>query len=139
MDCIFCRIVAGGLPAFKVYEDTATLAFMDINPLCEGHVLVIPKAHAPNLWEIEESALRDTIATVRTVARGLKSTLDLDSMNLVQSNGPWALQSVDHLHFHLVPRRKGDGVPLDWHLTVGNRDKIKRSGEKIAAALAARC
>jgi histidine triad (HIT) family protein len=138
MDCIFCRIVAGSVPAFKVYEDTATLAFMDINPLCEGHVLVIPKRHAANLWEIEESTLRDTIAAARIVARGLKSVLELDSMNLVQSNGPWALQSVDHLHFHLVPRHKGDGVPLDWHLTAGNRDKIKRFSEKLAADLAAR-
>lgn len=137
MDCIFCRIVAGSVPAFKVYEDTATLAFMDINPLCEGHVLVIPKQHAANLWEIDEDSLRDTIAAARTVAGGLKASLGLDSMNLVQSNGPWALQSVDHFHFHLVPRRKDDGVPLDWHLTAGNRDKIKRCGEKIAAALAA--
>lgn len=136
MDCIFCKIVAGAVPSFKVYENSAAFAFMDINPLCEGHVLVIPKTHWTNLWEIEEACLRDTIAAARVVAQGMKAALGLDSLNLVQSNGPWALQSVEHFHFHLVPRRQGDKVPLDWRLTPGNRDKIKAAAAKIAAAIA---
>jgi len=137
MDCIFCRIVAGTVPSFKVYEDSAALAFMDINPLAPGHVLVIPKRHAPNLWEIEDGSLRETMAAARRVALAMKTALGLDSLNLVQANGPWALQSVDHLHFHLVPRREGDGVPLDWFLTPGDHDKIKALAAKIASALPA--
>jgi len=137
MDCIFCKIVAGSVPSFKVYEDTAALAFMDINPLAEGHTLVIPKQHGANLWEIGEDSLRDTVAAARTVALGMKTALGLDSLNLVQANGPWALQSVNHLHFHLVPRRENDGVPLDWGLSPGNRDQIKAVADRIAAALQA--
>ena len=124
MDCIFCKIVAGSLPSFKVYENSAALAFMDINPLSDGHVLVIPKAHSANLWEIEEGSLRDTIAAARVVALGMKNALGLDSLDVVQANGPFALQTVEHLHFHLVPRRAGDRVPLDWELAPGNRDRI---------------
>jgi histidine triad (HIT) family protein len=135
MDCIFCRIVAGSVPSFKVYEDTSTLAFMDINPLCEGHVLVIPKVHSANLWEIGEAALRDTTAAARLVAQGMKAALGLDSLHVVQSNGPWALQSVEHFHFHLVPRRENDGVPLDWGLTPGDRAQIKAAAARIASAL----
>lgn len=134
MDCIFCKIVAGSVPAFKVYEDTAALAFMDINPLSEGHVLVIPKLHAPNLWEIDEASLHAATTAARIVAQGMKAALGVDSLSLVQCNGPWALQSVDHFHFHLVPRRENDGVPLDWGLTPGNRDQIKAAAARIASA-----
>lgn len=137
MDCIFCKIVAGSVPCFKIYENTSTLAFMDINPLSEGHVLVIPKVHAVNLWDIEETSLSDAIATARKIASGLRTALGIDSLNLVQANGPWALQSVGHLHFHLIPRREGDGVPLDWQLNPGARDQIKRVADKIAAAIKA--
>ena len=135
MDCIFCKIVAGTVPSFKVYENSAALAFMDINPLSEGHLLVIPKAHSANIWDIPEASLRDTIAAARVVALGQKTALGLDSLNLVQSNGPWALQSVEHFHLHLVPRRQGDGVPLDWQLTPGKLDKIKAVAANVAAAV----
>lgn len=135
MDCIFCKIVAGSVPSYKVYENTSALAFLDINPLAEGHTLVIPKPHAANLWEIDEASLRDTIAAARTVALGMKASLGLDSMNLVQANGPWALQSVNHLHFHLIPRKEQDGIPLDWGLNPGDHNKIKALAGKIAAAV----
>jgi len=135
MDCIFCKIVSGSVPSFKVFENSTTLAFMDINPLSEGHVLVIPKTHAANLWEIEDASLRETISTARLLAHGLKNALGLDSMNMVQSNGPGALQSVDHFHLHLIPRKVGDGVPLDWNLSPGNREKIKSVAAKISAGL----
>ena len=93
MDCIFCNIVAGEIPAFKVYEDANTLAFMDINPLTEGHLLVIPKAHQPNLFEAEDATLAAVMSTARKVANALKAALGLDSLNLVQANGKWAVQS----------------------------------------------
>ena len=137
MDCIFCKIVAGTVPCFKVYESTSVLAFMDINPLSEGHVLVIPKMHAANVWEIDETSIRDTAAAARMVSLGMRKVLSLDSMSLIQSNGTGALQSVDHFHFHLVPRKVGDDIPWDWPLNPGNRDKIKATADKIALALKA--
>jgi histidine triad (HIT) family protein len=137
MTCIVCKIVAGTVPAFKVFENSAALAFMDINPLSEGHLLVIPKAHAANLWDIDDASLRETVTVARLVALALKSALGLDSLNMVQANGPGALQSVDHFHLHLIPRKVGDGVPLDWGLTPGNREKIRAVAGKISAALPA--
>jgi histidine triad (HIT) family protein len=135
MDCIFCKIVAGNIPSIKVYEDAHTLAFMDINPLTPGHLLVVPKPHFVNLFDIEEGVLLQTMAAVRKVALGQRQALGLDSLNLVQANGRWATQSVPHLHFHLVPRRENDHAPLDWQLKPGNMDAIRRDGQRIAAAL----
>ncbi len=135
MDCIFCKIVAGAIPSFKVHEDAATLAFMDINPLTPGHVLVIPKLHSATLFETDDAVLRDTIAAAKRVAIGLKATLGFDSLNLLQANGLWAAQSVPHLHFHLIPRREHDGAGMDWKLVPGDKDAIRRLAEKIAAKL----
>ena len=132
MDCIFCKIVAGDIPAFKIHEDMAALAFMDINPLSEGHALVIPKRHCAGLFDADDLTLAATMAAARKVALAMRDTLGLDSLNMVQANGPWAKQSVPHLHIHLVPRREGDGVPLDWEQEPGDMETIKKLGDAIA-------
>lgn len=133
MDCIFCKIVAGEIPSFKVHEDDSTLAFMDINPLTEGHVLVLPKRHVTGLFDTDEETLTATMAAVRKMALAMKEALGVDSMNLFQANGPWAAQSVPHLHFHLIPRREGDGAGMDWPLKPGDMEAIGKLKEKIAA------
>jgi len=135
MDCIFCKIVQGQIPCVKVHEDGDTLAFMDINPLTPGHVLVVPKRHSVGLWDVDEAALQATIRSVRRVALALKQAMGLDSLNLLQANGKWAAQSVPHLHFHLIPRHEGDGAGMDWELTPGKMDDVKSLGSKIAAAV----
>jgi len=136
MDCIFCKIVAGEIPSFKVYEDDHTLAFMDINPLAEGHTLVVPKRHCTNLFDADDETLAVTLATVRKVAVALKDALGIDSLNMLQANGKWAAQSVLHLHFHLVPRRENDKLPLDWQLVPGDMAAIQATSAKVAAKLA---
>jgi len=135
MDCIFCKIIAGEIPAFKVYEDEAALAFMDINPLTEGHLLVVPKKHVTGLFDGDEETLAVAITTAAKIARTMKKVLGLDSLNMIQANGPWAMQSVPHLHLHLVPRREGDGVPLDWEPRPGDMEAIGRVGEELARAV----
>jgi histidine triad (HIT) family protein len=135
MDCIFCKIVAGTVPSFKVYEDAAVLAFMDINPLTEGHVLVIPKRHSATLFDTEDAVLRDVIGAAKKVALAMKQALGLDSLNLLQANGRWAAQSVLHLHFHLIPRRENDHAGMDWELIPGNKDAIRRVAATLAAAI----
>lgn len=135
MDCIFCKIVAGEIPCFKVFEDESTLAFMDINPASEGHLLIVPKTHFVNLFDGDDAALEKTIVAARKMAMAMKSALGIDSMNLIQANGPWALQSVEHFHLHLIPRRKNDGVGLEWPLSQGNMEAIESTGNTIAAAL----
>ena len=135
MDCIFCKIVAGEIPCFKVFEDDTTLAFMDINPASEGHLLIVPKSHFVNLFDGDDSALASVIVNARKMAVAMKSALGIDSMNMIQANGQWALQSVAHFHLHLIPRRENDGVGLEWPLAPGNMDAIKAIGVSITSAL----
>jgi histidine triad (HIT) family protein len=135
MDCIFCKIVAGAIPSFKVYEDANTLAFMDINPLTEGHTLVIPKKHAATLMEADDAMLQSTIVVAKKVGAAVVKAMKVDAVNLLQANGRWAGQSVPHLHFHLIPRREEDGAGLDWVLQPGEMAAIKGTAEKIAPLL----
>lgn len=136
-DCIFCKIAAGEIPCFKLYEDEHTLAFMDINPANPGHALAIPKAHSPNLLESPDETLAVTVATARKVARAVQMTVNPDGLNLVQANGPGAAQSVFHLHMHVIPRFTGDNLMLNWGISPGDMDEIKALSERIAANIEA--
>ncbi len=130
-DCVFCKIVAGEIPSFKLFEDEATLAFMDINPASEGHALVIPRAHAPDLYAVPDEALARTSVTAKKVAAALARTLDPDGLNLVQCNGAAAAQSVMHFHVHVLPRVEDDGLAMNWGLKLGDIDAIGRLAERI--------
>ncbi|MDK9722840.1 MAG: HIT family protein [Rhodospirillales bacterium] len=134
-DCIFCKIVGGEIPCFKVYEDQHTLAFMDINPVNPGHCLVVPKSHYPNLFETDDQELARTMATVRKVARAVQKALNPYGMNLLQANGPGAAQSVFHLHIHIIPRERDDDLRMNWGLKSGNKEEIAAIAEKIKEAL----
>lgn len=135
MDCVFCSIRDGKIPSFKIYEDEGTLAFMDINPLNDGHCLVITKNHAENLFEIPEEDLAVVMKSVKKVALALRAALKPEGLNLLQANGPAAYQSVPHFHLHLVPRWMEDGVGLDWELKQGDFEHIKTVAEKIKGAM----
>ncbi|NCO79705.1 HIT family protein, partial [Candidatus Falkowbacteria bacterium] len=108
MDCIFCKIAAGELPSFKVYEDEDTLAFLDIRPANYGHTLVIPKKHLVNLEEVDEKVLCQVMGTVKKVGRAIKAGLGAAGYNVMENNDPVAGQIVPHLHFHVVPRKEND-------------------------------
>jgi histidine triad (HIT) family protein len=134
-NCIFCKIVAGTIPSFKLYEDAATLAFLDINPGNPGHALVIPKAHAANLYASDDKDLAAVMATVRKVATAIEKTVKPDGLNLLQANGPGAAQSVFHFHMHILPRRNGDELKMNWGLKPGDKTEIAALAEKIRANL----
>jgi histidine triad (HIT) family protein len=114
MDCIFCKIVADDIPSHKVYEDDATLAFLDISPASRGHTLVIPKEHAADVYEISSEALSSVAYAVQHVARRLQRMLQADGLNILQNNGFAAGQTVFHYHVHLIPRWQGDRVLKPW-------------------------
>jgi histidine triad (HIT) family protein len=135
MDCIFCKIVAGQVPAVKVFEDQETLAFLDINPRSDGHCLIIPKAHAPTIFTIAENDLLATITTARKVALAIKRALAPEGMIIYQLNGKVARQLVDHFHIHLVPQWEKTGADLKHGRDPGDLEKIKATGARIAAAL----
>ena len=134
-DCIFCKIVAGEIPCLKLYEDGDTLAFMDINPANPGHCLAIVKDHHPTLFDIPEPALGKVAATAKRIAKAVNDTLAPDGLNLVQANGPGALNSVPHLHLHILPRYTGDDLKLNWGVNPGNLDDIQEIAEKVRAVL----
>lgn len=134
-NCIFCKIVTGTIPSFKLYEDATTLAFLDINPGNPGHALVIPKAHAANLYASDDKDLAAVMATVRKVAIAVEKTVKPDGLNLLQANGPGAAQSVFHFHMHILPRRTGDELKMNWGLKPGDKAEIAALAEKIRANL----
>ena len=137
-DCIFCKIVKGDIPCFKVYEDDRVLAFEDVNPISEGHTLIIPKAHAENIWEISSEDLTAIHLASKKVADAIKEVLTPAGVAVLQLNGRGVNQVVMHYHLHLIPR-VGGGPELKmtaWELIPGNMDAIKLTGNKIAAAMA---
>lgn len=134
-DCIFCKIVAGEVPCFKLFEDRDTLAFMDINPVHDGHCLVIPKAHSPTVFEIAPEEFAAAALTAARVAKAVNAAVKPDGLNLIQANGPGAARSVGHFHLHVLPRRLGDGLLVNWPLKPGDRAHIAAIAARIRAFL----
>ena len=137
VECVFCKIIEGEIPSFKVYEDDLVLSFADINPMAEGHTLIIPKKHVRNLWEIDEESLIAVHLTSIKIIRAMSESLKPTGVAALQLNGKDAGQEVDHYHLHLIPRLK-DMPPLPvtrWTITPGYMDKIEETAEKIRSAM----
>lgn len=109
-DCIFCRIVDGEIPSRAVYEDDDVFAFLDVNPLAEGHTLVIPKAHDARIGGLPDGAAGAMFAVTSELAPVVERAVDADGMTVAVNDGPAAGQEVPHVHGHLVPRFEGDGA-----------------------------
>lgn len=134
--CIFCKIVAGELPSTKIYEDDNTIAIMDIGPVAKGHVLVIPKEHCDPITETPDEVLKNTIVTVRKVARAQVKGLGTDGLNIAQANGKCAGQIIPHVHFHLIPRFNGEPQPKNWNPgKYDNQEEMESYAEKIRSAM----
>jgi histidine triad (HIT) family protein len=129
-DCLFCKIVAGELPSTIVAEDERTVAFMDINPATRGHALVVPRRHATDLLEVGEDDLAACAAAAKRLAARAKEVLGADGVNLLNSCGAAAWQTVFHFHVHVIPRYDDDPLKLPWVPGPGD-------GDEIAAAAAA--
>ena len=122
--CIFCKIIAGELPSNKVYEDKAILAFLDANPASEGHTLIIPKEHCENIYDIEEETLSKIAVLSKQLANIYKERLNIDNINILNSNGKYAQQDVPHYHMHLIPRKKDDKKLFKWGKQEVNHKKL---------------
>jgi histidine triad (HIT) family protein len=127
-DCLFCKIVAGALPATIVDEDERTLAFMDINPANRGHALVIPRAHADDLSAIDTVDLQACAVAAQRLAGRMRARLGADGVNLINSCGAAAWQTVYHFHLHVVPRWVDDPLKLPWVPAPGDMDEIAATG-----------
>jgi histidine triad (HIT) family protein len=131
---IFAKIVRGEAPAFKVFEDAHTLAFMDIMPQAEGHVLVVPKEGGETIFDISDEAAAALIKATKKVAAAVKSVLGAPGVMLAQLNGPAAGQTVYHVHFHVIPRTGGIDLKLHARETADFK-KLEALAAKIAAAV----
>ena len=132
-DCIFFKIAAGQVPCVKVLEDDVCLAFMDIGPLAEGHVLLIPKAHAAQLDDMDAAAAGAMLAHLPALVAAVKAATGCAGVNVLQNNGAAAHQEVMHVHVHIIPRNNGDAFKFNW--PAGKYPQGK--AEQLAAAIKA--
>ena len=130
-DCIFCAIAAGDAPATIVDEDEHTIAFMDIHPWTRGHLLVIPREHHKNIYEIPDETLSQVMIAAKRMAKRVKDKFDADGVNLLNSAERAAWQTVFHFHVHVIPRYEDDPLELPVRPQEGDPDEIKQDAEKL--------
>ena len=128
-DCVFCAIAAGEIPSFKIYEDDFFLAVLDINPFSEGHTLVIPKEHYKGLLDVPPDVLAVLLERVQKVSSHIAKALACDGFNILQNNGAAAGQTVNHIHFHIVPRMEGS--VLSFESGKGDMEKLRALASRL--------
>ena len=134
--CIFCKLVAGEIPAARVYEDDLTLAFMDLGQVNPGHVLVATKRHAATLFDITPEEAAAAMQTAQKVAQAVQAVFDPPGLTLLQANGKEGDQTVFHFHLHVVPRHGNDGIALSWPRKEPGAEVLNGYAERLRAALA---
>jgi histidine triad (HIT) family protein len=130
-DCIFCKIVAGELPVTIVGEDERTISFLDISPATRGHALVIPREHSADLLTVEREDLTAVALAAQRLAGRMKERLGADGVNLLNSCGAVAFQTVFHFHMHVIPRYEGDSVRLPWVPAAGDSEQIAAAAQEL--------
>ncbi|KAL3461353.1 HIT-like domain-containing protein [Aspergillus heterothallicus] len=130
--CIFCKIIKGDIPSFKLFESDKVFAFLDIQPLSRGHALVIPKYHGEKLTDIPD----DYLAEVLPVAKKIAQATNAGDYNILQNNGRIAHQVVDHVHFHMIPKpNEKEGLGIGWPSQATDMDKLKALYEEVKAKM----
>jgi histidine triad (HIT) family protein len=130
-DCIFCTIVAGELPSTIVDEDERTISFMDISPATRGHALVIPREHSADLLSVGREDLTAVALAAQRLAGRMKEQLGADGVNLLNSCGAVAFQTVFHFHVHVIPRYEGDSLRLPWVPAAGDSEEIAAAAQEL--------
>jgi len=134
-DCIFCKIAAGEIPAAKILENDVSIAMMDIGPLAEGHVLLIPKAHAETLDEMSPEQAAKMLESLPALVRAVRTATGCQGVNVLQNNGRAAHQEVMHVHFHVIPRTEGDAFAFNWPAGSYPPGRMEQLAEAIRNAL----
>jgi len=135
MECIFCKIAAGEIPSLKILENDRIVSFLDIRPLADGHLLIIPKRHYGRLEEVSPDDLKSVAEILPKLAQALVRATGAAGYNLLQNNGACAGQEVEHVHFHLIPRRADDGLGYRWNPKKYAEGKDKKMQQKLLAEL----
>jgi histidine triad (HIT) family protein len=134
-DCIFCKVAGSEIACAKIYEDEEVLAFLDIGPLSDGHTLVIPKQHYTRVHECPPQVLACVASVLPKVAAAVFGAMAADGYNVLCNNGRAAGQLVEHLHFHIIPRKTGDGVFNRWPAFKYPQGKAEKIAQEIRARL----
>lgn len=113
-NCIFCKILAGEIPSTAVYEDDDFKAILDVSPAARGHVIILPKNHAANIYELPDEDASKIMVVAKKIATAIEKAYHCDGVNILQNNGEAAGQTVFHLHVHVIPRFRGDTVNIGW-------------------------
>lgn len=129
-NCVFCKIINKEIPSYKIYEDEFTYAFLDISKDVFGHTLVIPKKHVINILDADEKTLENVIKTVKKVSNHYTQNCGFEGVNIMNANHESAGQTVFHLHFHIIPRKTGDGINA-WPKFDGSAEDLQNVCEKL--------
>ncbi|MCM1130653.1 MAG: HIT family protein [Roseburia sp.] len=124
MDCVFCKIINGELPSYKIYEDEHTYAFLDIAKDVDGHTIVIPKKHITNVMDCDTETISKVADAIRLISKHYVEDLGYDGVNILNASGKAAEQSVFHLHFHIIPRKENDGLHA-WPVFLGTKHSLE--------------
>ena len=133
--CIFCKIAAGEIPASIIYQNDHAVAFLDIGPLAQGHLLLIPRDHAGLITEIEEKTCGAITSLLPRLGNALLRVTGAEGFNVLQNNGQAAGQVVGHVHFHLIPRSSGDGLGYRWNAGTYEPGRVEELRDAYKAAL----
>ena len=134
-ECVFCRIRDGAIAADKVFENEKTFAILDINPISWGHTLVLPRDHYETWTDLPPEILAELATAAQTVARGIVKAAKAEGFNLLMNNHRCSGQAIPHAHFHVIPRKTGDGVKYNWATKPYDGDAVKKVVEQIREAL----
>lgn len=130
MNCVFCKILNGELPSYKIYEDEYTYAFLDIAKDVDGHTIVIPKKHVTNILDCDRETLFSVMETIRLISKHYVEDLGYDGVNILNASGKAAEQSVFHLHFHIIPRKDDDNLHA-WPNFLGALHSLEEMAEYL--------
>ena len=133
--CIFCRIVAGEIPAYTLHEDERVLAFLDVGPLSEGHALVVPKAHYETVDQMPDELAAACMRVVPRLSRAIVEATGVSAYNVLQNNGQLAHQAVGHVHFHIIPKTEDAGLGITWPAQSLDESHAATLQSRIQAAL----
>ena len=134
-DCIFCKIANGEIPSATLYEDEDFRVILDLGPASKGHALILPKAHAANIYEISDDMAAKAMILAKKMATKMTEALKCDGFNIVQNNGEPAGQTVFHFHMHVIPRYAGGEDMVSWDPKPAKREELEKQGAKLREAL----
>jgi histidine triad (HIT) family protein len=131
MACLICSIIEGQIPSHIIYEDTESVAFLDARPVAPGHTLLVSRVHAARIEDLTEEQAQALFTALHWILKPIKEAVDADATTVGINNGPGSGQEIQHVHIHIIPRRRGDGGGIVQSLGPGGRADLEETAEKI--------